>query len=85
MEGSQSTLTFYPSAGSRAHKPFSATMAPCWRNCSSLGGDQVEECMTRTCFPAAREADEKVARDLGFDRVRDMHVPMLMRAAYGDK
>ncbi len=84
LEGSSTTLTFYPSAGSRAHLPFSAAMRPCWSNCSRSGGD-VDECMTKNCFPRAVEADEKVAREHGFDRLRDQHVPLLMRAVYGDK
>ena len=85
FEGSPCTFTFYPSSGSRAHKHFSSAMAPCWRNCSDKEAASIDKCMDQRCFPLATKADEAICVKYGFDRLKDQHVPLLMKAVYGNK
>ncbi|KAG1658985.1 hypothetical protein FOA52_008687 [Chlamydomonas sp. UWO 241] len=95
LEVSQSTLAFYLASGAKAHRHFSAVIGPCFRNCSensaahshTQDGEEnidMETCMGTMCYPAAREADMKVATDHGYDYVRDQNNPTLMRAVYGN-
>ncbi|GAX82546.1 hypothetical protein CEUSTIGMA_g9972.t1 [Chlamydomonas eustigma] len=85
LDASSSTFAFYWSAGLRTHQGFQRYMKPCWSNCSdhARGKQDVrEKCTSEICYPGAMAADKKVASDLGIS-YDDVHLPLLMAAAYG--
>ncbi len=43
-----------------------------------------QQCYAEVCYPSAMAADKKVASDLGVD-YDELHLPLLMAAAYGGK
>ncbi|KAG2498747.1 hypothetical protein HYH03_003486 [Edaphochlamys debaryana] len=83
VDGSASTFAFYWSPGMRAHRAFSASMSACWKGCEKdhREGPPRDKCR-EGCFPMAREADRKAARNMGMP-YDDLSLPLIMSAVYG--
>ncbi|GFH11325.1 sulfotransferase [Haematococcus lacustris] len=81
LDSSQSTFAFYWAAAGKAHRAFGSTVRPCHANCSA-DMENYAVCMDTVCLPAARAADQKLAKQAGIDYDLDQHLPLIMRALY---
>ncbi|KAL6762813.1 P-loop containing nucleoside triphosphate hydrolase protein [Haematococcus lacustris] len=81
LDSSQSTFAFYWAAAGKAHRAFGSTVRPCHANCSA-DMEKYIVCMDTVCLPAARAADQKLAKQAGIDYDLDQHLPLIMRALY---
>lgn len=87
--GGLSTFALYWAGSGKTHRAFSSVAVACWATCDKAHGGSAgpayEKCMDEVCLPKGRAADYAAAAQAGLDYRRDVHLPLLVRAMYGER